>query len=123
MTTTSLRWGRIALGGFLGELLLILAVIPMRFAGSSEDAVTVLAVAGSFVAFVLVAWWLTRSLTRRVMHGLLMGAFGAAIYLVLQVLGQLFAPEPPEIPLIYYAGHALKLAGGAVGGWLAQRAR
>jgi len=120
-TTPSLRWGRIALGGFLAELILIFAVIPMRMAGSSEDAITVLAVGGSFLVFIPVAWWLGRSLARPILHGVLMGAFATVIYLVLQVVTTMFAPEPPEVPVIYYVGHALKLAGGAVGGWLAGR--
>lgn len=122
MTSSPLRWGRIVLGGVLAELILIAAVIPLRVVGSSETAITILAVAGSFLAFVPVAWWLARSLARPIVHGVLMGAVAAAIYLVMQVLGQLFAPEPPTVPLIYYVAHVLKLAGGATGGWLAARA-
>jgi hypothetical protein len=117
-----MSWGRIVLGGFLAEVILIAAVIPMRLAGSGEVAITVLAVAGSFAVFVPVAWWLARSVARPVLHGVLMGATAAAIYLVLQVLQQQFDPNAPAVPLIYYAGHALKLAGGATGGWLARRA-
>ena len=119
--TSSLRWGRIVLGGFLPELALIIAVIPMRMAGSSDNAVNVVAMAGSFLLFVPVAWWLGRSLRRPILHGLLMGVVATAIYLVLQVLATMFAPEPPVVPWFYYVGHALKLAGGAVGGWLAGR--
>lgn len=121
MAISSLRWGRIALGGFLAELVLIVAVIPLRVAGSSEAAVTVVAVAGSFLVFLPVAWWLGRRLSRPVMHGLLMGAVATAIYVLLSVLGQQFVPDAPPVPLIYYVGHALKLAGGATGGWLALR--
>ncbi len=120
-TSSSLRWGRIFLGGFLAELLLIAAVIPMRMAGSSEDAITVLAVGGSFLVFIPVAWWLGRSVARPIAHGVLMGAFATVIYLVLQVLATMFAPEPPTVPWFYYVGHALKLAGGATGGWFAAR--
>jgi hypothetical protein len=120
-TTSSLRWGRIVLGGFLPELVLILAVIPMRTAGSSDAAVNVLAMAGSFFLFVPVAWWLGRTLPRPILHGVLMGAFATVIYLVLQVLATMFAPEPPTVPWFYYVGHALKLAGGATGGWFAAR--
>jgi hypothetical protein len=120
-TASSLRWGRIVLGGVLPELALILAVIPMRMAGTSDNAVNVVAVAGSFLVFVPFAWWLGRSLPRPILHGVLMGVVATAIYLMLQVLATMFAPEPPVIPWFYYVGHALKLAGGAVGGWLAGR--
>lgn len=119
--TSSLRWGRIALGGFLPELALLIAVIPMRMAGSSDTAVNVVALGGSFLLFVPVAWWLGRPLPRPMLHGVLMGVVATAIYLLLQLLATLFAPEPPAVPWFYYVGHALKLAGGATGGWLAGR--
>lgn len=118
---SKLRWGRIVLGGFLGELFLVLAIVPLNLAGSSQSVMTFVAVAGSFLVFVPVAWWLTRSLARPILQGMLMGAVAAAIYIVLSVLGQMFVPDAPPIPFIYYVAHALKLAGGAVGGRLAMR--
>jgi hypothetical protein len=121
MARTSLRWGRIVLGGFMAELLLILAVIPLQVTGGGESAITTVAVAGSFMAFVPVAWWLGRRLPRPVAHGVLMGAFAAAVYTVLFLGGQMFDPTVPPMPLMYYVAHVLKLAGGAVGGWLARR--
>ena len=121
MTTSSLRWGRIMLGGFLGELLLMALVIPLRAIGASETAITGIAVGGSFVAFVPVAWWLARRLARPVLQGALMGAAAAVMYMLLSAVGQLFVPDAPPVPLMYYVAHVLKLAGGATGGWLAQR--
>jgi hypothetical protein len=118
---SSLHWGRIALGGLLAEVLLIVAVIPLQAAGGGEGAVTTLAVAGSFVAFIPVAWWLGRRLTRPVLHGVLMGAFAAAVYTTLYSAGRFFDPTVPAMPLLYYVAHVMKLAGGALGGWLAQR--
>jgi len=118
----SLRWGRIVLGGILAECLLIVAIIPMRMLGSSETSVTDVAVVGSFVAFVAIAWWLGRSGGRPVVHGVLMGAVAALFYTVLAVAAQQFVTDAPPMPFIYYVAHALKLAGGATGGWLAQRA-
>jgi hypothetical protein len=52
------------LGGFLAESGLIAAVIPLRMAGSTEAAITLVAVAGSFLVFAPVAWWLARPLAR-----------------------------------------------------------
>jgi hypothetical protein len=122
MASSSLRWGRIVLGGFLAELILIVLVIPVRFAGGSDQALTFVAVAGSYVVFVPVAWWMGRSLARPVLHGALMGAAAAAIYMLLAIAGRYFQPTAPPMPFIYYVAHVLKIAGGTTGGWLAQRA-
>jgi hypothetical protein len=116
------RWGRIVLGGFLAELILVVLVIPINLAGGGERAITSVAVAGSYVVFVPVAWWLARRVPRPMLHGALMGAFGAALYIVLAVVGRRFNPDAPPMPFIYYVAHVLKIAGGATGGWLAQRA-
>ena len=121
MGTSSLRWGRIALGGFLAELLLVVAVIPLQVSGSGQDAITALAIVGSFVAFTVVAWWLCRPVARPILHGVLMGVAGAVIYTALVEVGRLFVPDAPPIPLLYYVAHVLKLVGGAAGGWLVQR--
>ena len=123
MASSSLRWGRIVLGGFLAEILLIIAVIPVYDTGGSQSVLTTVAVAGSFLAFIPVAWWLGRTTPRPVLHGTLMGAAGAAIYIVLTIVGRQLDPNAPPAPWIYYVGHALKLAGGATGGWLAKSAR
>ncbi len=121
--TQSLRWCRILLGGFLVELVLILLVIPLRAFGGSEGAVTVLAVVGSFFVAVAIAAWLSRTVGRPVLHGVLIGVCGAAIYVALQVVSLVFAPTPTEVPLVYYFAHVLKVAGGALGGWWATRSR
>jgi hypothetical protein len=122
MTNTSIRWGRVSLGGVLAELILIVAVIPIYAMGGNETAITAVGVGGSFLVFLPVAWWLARPLPRPILHGMMMGAAAAAIYMTMSVVGRLFVPDTPPVPLIYYVGHALKLAGGAVGGWLAGRA-
>ena len=123
MATSSLRWGRIVLGGLLAETILILVVIPMRLLGSGDSAITAVAVVGSYVMFVPVAMLLTRSVARPLLNGVSMAAAAVAIYLVLQTLQQNFDPNAPAVPLVYYVAHVLKLAGGATGGWLAQRSQ
>ena len=121
MGAGSIRWGRIVLGGFLAELILVVFVIPIRAFGGPESAITVVAVAGSFFVFVPVAWRLFRSGVKPVLHGALMGAAAVFIYTLLGLVGQYFAPDSPPIPLIYYVAHVLKIAGGAAGGWFALR--
>src|SRR5262245_1553866 len=83
MANPALRWGRIALGGFLAELILIVVVRLMRAAGSGGTSITAAAVIGSFLVFVPVTRWLTRGHSRPVLHGVLMGAAAAALYVVL----------------------------------------
>lgn len=122
MAKSSLRWGRVVLGGFLAELLLIIAVIPVYATGAGQTVLNIIAVAGSFVAFVPVAWWLGRTIPRPVLHGVLMGAFAAVVYTLMFLVGRQVDPTTPPMPAIYYVGHLLKLVGGATGGWLATRA-
>ena len=110
------------LGGFLAEFLLIIAVIPVYATEAGQTVLNIVAVAGSFIAFVPVAWWLGRSIPRPVLHGVLMGALAAAVYTLMYLAGKQFDPTAPPMPAIYYFGHLLKLAGGAMGGWLATRA-
>jgi len=119
MGAGSIRWGRVVLGGFLAELILVVFATPIRALGGPESAVTVVAVAGSFFVFVPVAWWLCRSVARPVLHGALMGAAAVVIYTLLGVIGQFFVPDAPPIPFIYYVAHVLKITGGAAGGWFA----
>ncbi len=121
MGAGSIRWGRVVLGAFLAELILVLFVIPIRVFGGPESALTVVAVAGSFFVFVPVAWWLFRSTANPVLNGALMGVTAALLYTLLVLVGQYFAPDSPPIPFIYYVAHVLKVAGGAVGGWFALR--
>jgi hypothetical protein len=40
MGAASIRWGRIVLGGFLAELILVVFVIPIRALGGPEPAAT-----------------------------------------------------------------------------------
>jgi hypothetical protein len=123
MAATSIRWGRVVLGGFVAELILFLAVIPIYALGGPQSAVTVVAVAGSFLVFLPVAWWLCRPVMQPILHGSLMGAAAAAMYLLIQGGTALFVADAPAVPFIYYVAHVLKLAGGATGGWLAQQQR
>src|ERR1051325_9505141 len=103
------RWGRIVLGGFLAELVLFVPVIVANIAGGGERAITIIAVAGSYVVFVPVTWWMCRSLQRPLLHGALMGAAAAAIYTLLFLGGRYFQPDAPPMPFIYYVAHVLKI--------------
>ena len=111
--TPKMHWWRILFGGLLAEIALILAIVPAGLK-LGETFLHYTAGPGSFLFCFLGAWWVCRRVESRfVLHGLLVGIVAALIYAGLTRL----QPEP----LAYIIAHALKLAGGAVGGYFAQR--
>jgi len=71
---------------------------------------------GSFITCFLGALWVCRRIESHfILHGTLVGVVAALIYVAL-------TRAQPE-PLAYVVAHALKLAGGACGGFVAQRRR
>ena len=108
-----MRWGRILAGGFLAELLLIVAVLPALALGA-QTAVIWTAVIGSPVTTFLLAWWVGRHIESRfALHGALVGVTASLIYVAIT----LAQPEP----FIYIVAHGLKILGGAAGGAVAGR--
>ena len=115
MNTGKIHWGRIVLGGLLAELALFVAIVPIGLR-LGDTFLKYVAPPGSFVVCFFGALWVGRRIQSRfVLHGLLVGVIAALFYLALTR----FQPEPPA----YVIAHVLKLAGGAVGGYLAQRKR
>ena len=115
MTSTTIHWGRILLGGLLAEVALILAIVPL---GSrlGDNFLHYAAPPGSFVTCFLGALWVCRrSESRFLLHGTLVGVVAALIYFSL-------TRAQPE-PFAYILAHALKLVGGACGGFVAERRR
>ena len=110
---SGIRWLRILLAGFLAEVLVILLALPLASL-FGKNTLTYTAPAASFLACFVLAIWVGRPLASRfVLHGLLVGVVATLIYVAL-TRG---APEPPA----YLIAHALKLLGGAAGGFVAAR--
>ncbi|SRR5579871_557668 len=115
MNNPKIRWGWIVLGGLIAEVALIIAIVPagMRL---GETFLHYTAPPGSLITCFLAAWWICRRIESRfVLHGTLVGVVAALIYIAL-------TRAQPE-PLAYIIAHVLKLAGGALGGFVAQRRR
>jgi hypothetical protein len=110
---TPFRWARILVGGFLSELAVFAVFIPSTvLLGQTPGMYS--AVIASFIMPFLFGFWTARRLKSLfVLHGALVGVVGVLIYLGLTRL----QPEP----LLYIFGHFLKLAGGSLGGYVAQR--
>ena len=113
MSSTTIHWGRILLGGLFAEVALILAIVPLGLR-LGDNFLHYTAPPGSFITCFLAALWVSRRIESRfILHGTLVGAVAALIYVAL-------TRAQPE-PFIYIVAHALKLAGGACGGFVAQR--
>src|SRR6201993_1929506 len=115
MSTTTIHWGRILLGGLLAEVALILAIVPLGLR-LGDDFLHYTAPPGSFVMCLLGALWVCRRIESHfILHGTLVGVVAALIYVAL-------TRAQPE-PFAYLLAHALKLAGGACGGFVAPTRR
>jgi hypothetical protein len=112
MRSATIHWGRILLGGLLAEIALILAIVPLGLR-LGDNFMHYSAPPGSFVTCFLAALWVCRPIeSHLVLQGTLVGVVAALIYVAL-------TRAQPE-PFAYIVAHALKLAGGACGGFVAQ---
>lgn len=106
----SIRWGWVLLGGLVAEVLIFAVAISIAiFVG--EGSVLYTAPTASLIATFVCGWWVAKKATdHRMLHGILVSAAAIVIYVAMS-LGR---PEP----LAYVISHALKVVGGAVGGYL-----
>lgn len=115
MSRTTIHWGRILLGGLLAEVALVLAIVPLGLR-LGDGFLHYTAPPGSFITCFLGALWVCRRIESRfLLQGTLVGVVAALLYMAL-------TRAQPE-PFAYLVAHALKLAGGACGGWVAERLR
>jgi hypothetical protein len=113
VSDSKIHWIRILLGGLFAEVALILAIVPLGL-HLGGNFLLYTAPPGSFLFCFLAALWTCRRVESRfILHGVLVGLVAALIYLAL-------TRAQPE-PFAYIVAHALKLAGGAYGGFIAQR--
>ena len=122
----TIRWFRVVLAGFLAEVALIAVAVPLFFLPNSQTVLNYAIPPASFVVLIPFGWWAAKGLPRsQVLNGLLAGLAGVVLYLALGIGAGLATHRDPWASLTpaYILAHALKLAGGGVGGWLAARKR
>lgn len=115
MTLADLRWGRVIAGGVLAELCVFAIVFPVQHFFGRQAFLASILIASFALPFVFALWVDRRAESHLVLHGLLVGVVAALVYLAV-AWGQ---PEP----LLYKIAHGLKLAGGLLGGVVADRLR
>jgi hypothetical protein len=106
-----IRWSWILLGGLLTELTIFGIALPLALLFGQESLLYIVPPASLFAAFTLGMWAARKVPQRRVLHGALVGTAAMLIYVGMG-LGQ---PEP----IAYIIAHALKVVGGAAGGFVA----
>jgi hypothetical protein len=110
-----IQWGRVVLAAFLMEVALVGIAVPLAVSGHGGLLFYAIPPA-SLVLTYLVTVWLGRRFTANfVFQGALIGVIGTLMYVAL-TRGQ---PEPWP----YLLAHALKVIGGAAGGWTVARSR
>lgn len=128
-----LHWGRILSGAFLLELLLFVVLIPIGLTfgmpgapGATDFTVFFIAVpVGCFLAGCAIAGWMLRTvLSRRALHGALLGVIATLIYLAICAAqpGGVSAVIQGYGRLLFWASQALRIAGCVFGAVLGGRA-
>lgn len=110
--STRIRWGLALLGGFLTEVGLF-AVLGVAIQFGDQAPLYVIPPACLVMTFIFGFWAARRAGSRFVLHGAIVGAVAALIYIVL-AMGQ-------TLPWQYVASHFLKVIGGTAGGFAARR--
>ena len=115
MSKTTIHWGRILLGGLLAEVALIIAIVPIGL-HLGGNFMNYTAPPGSFITCFLAALWVCRRIESQfILQGTLVGVVAALIYVAM-------SRAQPE-PVVYIVAHALKILGGACGGFVTQLRR
>jgi len=111
---STIRWKRVASGGFFIELTMFAIVLPMNTVSPQATYYSVPLLV--LLSAVVWGYWAARGADGRfVLHGVLVAIVASAIYVALTTA--LAAP----VPLLFHLSHGLRLLGGALGGKLASR--
>jgi len=125
----NVRWGWIVLGAFVAEVLGFVLLMCIRMLhGYGPFALDPLSAVGNaaflielFLVFMLFGWWVARGARGLVLlNGLLVGVASVLIY---EIAARGFAGASIPLSAAYLLAHAVKIGGGAAGGWLAARQR
>jgi len=110
-----IQWIRVLIGGFLAEVSVIAVVIPFLLIFGQHSLLYVAPVASLAMCFGFAIWVGRRLEFGFVLHGALVGVVATLLYVGL-------TRARPE-PLAYIVAHALKILGGAGGGFISGRLR
>lgn len=105
-----IHWGRILLAALLVELVLLAIALPLNMRGARQIALYTIPPASLIATYAFTVWLCKGIASKLVLHGALIGVAGTLMYVAL-TRGR---PEPWQ----YVLANALKIVGGAAGGWV-----
>jgi hypothetical protein len=121
-----LRWLRALLAAFVAEVVLIGVAVPVY--ATSTDPTPILNIVippASGLVFIFAGYWSALPIPQRgIVQGALTGAWAVALYVCLGLVASLFVKGTSVtdgFTAAYLTAHALKIVGGAIGGWLTRR--
>jgi hypothetical protein len=122
-----LRLWRALVAAIAAEVVLgVLAALAFGNPTPTTGAVNIVVPVAAFVVFIPAGWWTARPALpgTQVINGALPGLWGVVLYIVLTLVAANFVAESDFASTLrpaYLIAHALKIAGGLIGGWLASR--
>jgi hypothetical protein len=121
-----LRWLRALLAAFLAEVALILVAVPVYAMSAEPTPILSLVIPpASGLVFLFAGYWAALPIPRRgIAQGALTGAWAVALYIGLGLVASLFVAGTSVadgFTPAYLTAHALKIVGGAIGGWFTRR--
>jgi len=108
----TLRWGLAIAGGVVAEAG-VFAVMPVALALGPDAPLYAIPPAAFLMPFVMAMVVARQTASGRVLHGGIVGAVAALIYIAITI-GQ-------TLPVAYIVSHVLKVAGGMAGGLIVDR--
>jgi hypothetical protein len=123
-----LRWLRALAAAIAGEVALMLIAVPVYGSMAQADATLLLGKiipSASLVAFLAAGYWSAKPVpVRGLLQGALVGLIAVVAYIALGFVASLFVKGTSVtdgFTPAYLTAHALKIVGGAIGGWLVSR--
>ena len=110
----SLRWGRVLIAAVLMEVVLFVIAIGGYFLPNGQTLLLYVIPPACLITSAYFGYWAARGAGNRfILHGTLVGAVAAVVYIALTFR--------QTLPMAYTISHFLKVMGGALGGFIAQR--
>lgn len=121
-----LRLLRALAAAFVAEVVLICIAIPVYATMAAPTPILNMVIPpASGLVFLFAGYWAALPIARGgTLQGALTGAWAVALYVGLGLVASLFvkgASVTDGFTPAYLAAHALKIIGGAIGGWLVSR--